>query len=190
MTGVKTLATHVVPTINAAGRRPVGPTPRVVCSLPISVTSASRHQGHSEQRLAIYGTLPSYRACWTAKEPTVPPTSVSSAPRAGLGKTARTRRGRVRSSRPRWPWGDDRDETYDTLFEFQATSASFAARQLGVLELVQVDTIVIMASSAGHETDRPRPGRRSVRSCSERMSRRHLTTNVGTPKASKRSNSL
>jgi len=63
MTGVKTIADHVVPTINAAAAAAGRPTPRVVCSLPISVTSdVATTRVHVNETLAIYGQLPSYRA--------------------------------------------------------------------------------------------------------------------------------
>ncbi len=42
MTGVKTIGDHVVPTINAAAAAAGRPKPRVVCSLPISVTGRRR----------------------------------------------------------------------------------------------------------------------------------------------------
>lgn len=61
MTGTKTVASHIVPTITqaAAGRRP----PRVVVSLPVVVTSdAERARKRIDDALAIYPTLPSYRA--------------------------------------------------------------------------------------------------------------------------------
>jgi len=63
MTGVKTIADHVVPTINAAAAAAGRPTPRVVCSLPISVTSdVATTRVNVNETLAIYGQLPSYRA--------------------------------------------------------------------------------------------------------------------------------
>jgi F420-dependent oxidoreductase-like protein len=63
MTGTTTVASHIVPTITAAaaaaGRRP----PRVVVSLPVGVTSdAGRARRRIDDALAIYPTLPSYRA--------------------------------------------------------------------------------------------------------------------------------
>ena len=63
MTGTKTVASHIVPTITtaaaAAGRQP----PRVVVSLPVVVTSdADRARRRIDDALAIYPTLPSYRA--------------------------------------------------------------------------------------------------------------------------------
>lgn len=63
MTGTKTVASHIVPTITmaaaAAGHRP----PRVVVSLPVVVTSdAERARRRIDDALAVYPTLPSYRA--------------------------------------------------------------------------------------------------------------------------------
>jgi F420-dependent oxidoreductase-like protein len=63
MTGVKTIATHVAPTINAAAAAAGRAAPRVVCSLPISVTDdVAATRAKVNETLAIYGTLPSYRA--------------------------------------------------------------------------------------------------------------------------------
>jgi len=63
MTGVKTIGEHVVPTINAAAEKAGKPKPRVVCSLPISVTSdMGDTRDNVNKKLAIYGQLPSYRA--------------------------------------------------------------------------------------------------------------------------------
>jgi F420-dependent oxidoreductase-like protein len=63
MTGVQTIREHVVPTINAAAAKAGKPAPRVVCSLPISVTNdVATTRDHVNERLAIYGQLPSYRA--------------------------------------------------------------------------------------------------------------------------------
>ncbi len=63
MTGVKTIATHVAPTINAAAESAGRPAPRVVCSLPISVTKdVAGTMTKVNETLQIYGTLPSYRA--------------------------------------------------------------------------------------------------------------------------------
>ena len=65
MTGPKTLAEHVVPTLRGAAVE-AGRTEsdvRVVASLPVSVTDdvdAARKQ--AAEQFALYGTLPSYRA--------------------------------------------------------------------------------------------------------------------------------
>ena len=63
MTGRQTIESHVAPTINAAaaaaGREP----PRIVCSLPIGVSSdVAASRAFVNDKLSIYGTLPSYRA--------------------------------------------------------------------------------------------------------------------------------
>jgi len=63
MTGPATVADYIVPTITAAAREAGRPAPRVVCILPVCVTSdpaAAREQ--AAQDFAIYGQLPSYRA--------------------------------------------------------------------------------------------------------------------------------
>jgi F420-dependent oxidoreductase-like protein len=63
MVGLKTLADHVVPTINAAAAEAGRPAPRIVVNLPVCVTadpeSALQLCG---EFFAVYGQLPSYRA--------------------------------------------------------------------------------------------------------------------------------
>ncbi|MEU6714775.1 TIGR03564 family F420-dependent LLM class oxidoreductase [Nonomuraea sp. NPDC046802] len=63
MTGPKTVAEHIAPTINAAaaeaGRRP----PRIVCALPIAVTDDREAAvRRADEIFEVYGQLPSYRA--------------------------------------------------------------------------------------------------------------------------------
>jgi F420-dependent oxidoreductase-like protein len=63
MTGTKTVAQHIVPTIGAAAHDAGRPVPRVVVSLPVTVTSdleAARRR--IDEIFAIYPSLPSYRA--------------------------------------------------------------------------------------------------------------------------------
>ncbi|GAA0932974.1 TIGR03564 family F420-dependent LLM class oxidoreductase [Nonomuraea longicatena] len=63
MTGPKTVAEHVVPALTAAADKAGRPAPRVVCGLPVTVTDdpqAARDE--ADRMLAMYGTLPSYRA--------------------------------------------------------------------------------------------------------------------------------
>jgi F420-dependent oxidoreductase-like protein len=63
LTGPKTVAEHIVPALTAAADKAGRPAPRVVCGLPVTVTDdpqAARAQ--ADQMLAMYGTLPSYRA--------------------------------------------------------------------------------------------------------------------------------
>ncbi len=63
MTGVKTIASHVTPTIKGAAAGAGRPAPRIVCSLPIAVTGDVRATREKvNETLAIYGRLPSYRA--------------------------------------------------------------------------------------------------------------------------------
>jgi len=65
MTGPRTLAEHVGPTLRGAAAeagRPEGAV-RVVASLPLSVTDdVDRARDHAAEQFAIYGRLPSYRA--------------------------------------------------------------------------------------------------------------------------------
>ena len=63
MTGPATVRDYVVPAITAAASAAGRPSPRIVCTLPVAVTSdpdAVRAAANTE--LAIYGQLPSYRA--------------------------------------------------------------------------------------------------------------------------------
>jgi 5,10-methylenetetrahydromethanopterin reductase len=63
LTGVQTIASHVTPTITAAATAAGRPSPRIVCSLPIAVTNDERGtRVRVNESLAMYGTLPSYRA--------------------------------------------------------------------------------------------------------------------------------
>jgi F420-dependent oxidoreductase-like protein len=123
MTGVKTIATHVVPTINAAAAAAGRPTPRVVCSLPISVTDdVADTMTKVNERLEIYGTLPSYRAMLD-REGAKGPADVGlfgtreqvleklhELAEAGVTEFSASLTGDVA----------DRDSTYDTLLEYQS----------------------------------------------------------------------
>jgi F420-dependent oxidoreductase-like protein len=63
MTGPATVASHVVPTITAAAEAAGRPAPRVVCILPVCVTSDPAAARERAARVfAMYGDLPSYRA--------------------------------------------------------------------------------------------------------------------------------
>jgi F420-dependent oxidoreductase-like protein len=63
MTGPATVRDYVVPAISAAASAAGRPSPRVVCELPVCVTSdAAAARASVAQALAIYGQLPSYRA--------------------------------------------------------------------------------------------------------------------------------
>ncbi|TMR98642.1 LLM class F420-dependent oxidoreductase [Nonomuraea basaltis] len=63
MTGPKTVADHVAPTIKAAAAEAGREPPRIVCGLPVCVTddpdAAIRR---ADEIFAVYGQLPSYRA--------------------------------------------------------------------------------------------------------------------------------
>jgi F420-dependent oxidoreductase-like protein len=62
MSGVKTIETHVVPTITAAAKEAGRPSPRVVVGLPICVTEdVAAAKASAAQNFVIYGTLPNYR---------------------------------------------------------------------------------------------------------------------------------
>ncbi len=61
--GPKTLASQIVPKINAAAAEADRPTPRTVCSLPVWVTDRPDEARELvAQSLTRYGQLPSYRA--------------------------------------------------------------------------------------------------------------------------------
>lgn len=63
MTGTKTVAEHIVPTIGAAAQEAGRGTPRVVVMVPVTVTAdveAARRR--IDEVFAIYPSLPSYRA--------------------------------------------------------------------------------------------------------------------------------
>ncbi len=63
MTGPKTIASHIAPTINRAAEEAGRPKPRVVCSLPIAVTDDESGMREFVQSVfSRYGDLPSYRA--------------------------------------------------------------------------------------------------------------------------------
>ena len=63
MTGTKTLADHIAPSIRAAAEKAGRPAPRVVAGLPIALTNDTAAARETMAKtFAIYGTLPSYRA--------------------------------------------------------------------------------------------------------------------------------
>jgi 5,10-methylenetetrahydromethanopterin reductase len=63
MTGPRTIAEHVAPTINAAAAEAGRPAPRVIVSLPVAVTDDVADARDKAARIfAIYGQLPSYQA--------------------------------------------------------------------------------------------------------------------------------
>ena len=62
MTGPATVRDYVVPAISAAARAAGRPSPRVVCALPVCVTSdPAAARASAAEQFAIYGQLPSYR---------------------------------------------------------------------------------------------------------------------------------
>jgi 5,10-methylenetetrahydromethanopterin reductase len=63
MTGPATVRDHIVPVITEAAQDAGRPSPRVVCILPVCVTSdPAGARERAAQVFAIYGELPSYRA--------------------------------------------------------------------------------------------------------------------------------
>jgi F420-dependent oxidoreductase-like protein len=63
MTGPKTIADHIGPSVRAAAAEAGRPEPRVVASLPICVTDdADGARERAGTTFAVYGSLPSYRA--------------------------------------------------------------------------------------------------------------------------------
>lgn len=63
MTGVKTLASHTVPTLRKAAEEAGRPAPRIVAGLPIAlVRDVAAARETASKQFAIYGQLPSYRA--------------------------------------------------------------------------------------------------------------------------------
>ncbi len=76
MTGLKTVASHIAPNIRAAAAEAGRPAPRIVCALPICVTTdAPSAREKINEGLAVYPTLPSY-AKMMAKEGAVTPADV------------------------------------------------------------------------------------------------------------------
>jgi F420-dependent oxidoreductase-like protein len=63
MTGPKTLADYVVPTLREAASKALRPEPRVVAGLPVAITDdVEKARERVGSILQMYGTLPSYRA--------------------------------------------------------------------------------------------------------------------------------
>lgn len=63
LTGPKTVAEHIAPTINAAAAEAGRERPRIVCTLPVHVTDdPAAARARIDEILVTYGRLPSYRA--------------------------------------------------------------------------------------------------------------------------------
>lgn len=62
MTGPKTLATHVVPSIRAAAERAGRPAPMIAAAMSVTVTDDPDARAQVEQRYSTIAALPSYRA--------------------------------------------------------------------------------------------------------------------------------
>ena len=73
MTGTRTLAEYIVPTISQAAARASRPRPRVIAALPISLASDAAAARETASKLfATYGSLPSYRAMLDREGATAP----------------------------------------------------------------------------------------------------------------------
>jgi F420-dependent oxidoreductase-like protein len=73
MTGPKTIAEHIVPLLRAAATSARRPEPRVICALPIAVTSdVAGARERVNVAHAIYATLPSYAAMMEREGAEVP----------------------------------------------------------------------------------------------------------------------
>lgn len=63
MVGAKTLADHIVPTIQGAASQAGRPEPRIVVALPVCVTAdAHAARERAARMFSVYGQLPSYRS--------------------------------------------------------------------------------------------------------------------------------
>lgn len=63
MTGRRTLADHIVPSICKAAAAAGRPSPRIVAALPVAITNdADAARAVANEAFAMYGSLPSYRA--------------------------------------------------------------------------------------------------------------------------------
>lgn len=63
MTGPRTVAEHIAPTLNAAAEEAGRDRPRIVCGLPVCVTDdPDAARARAAELFSVYGQLPSYRA--------------------------------------------------------------------------------------------------------------------------------
>lgn len=123
MTGVNTIANHVTPTITAAAAAAGRSAPRIIASLPIAITSdVEATKAMINERLAVYGTLPSYRAMLD-REGAANPADI-----AILGSrqqvleqiVALADAGATEFSAAIYADGDAKDEIYDVLREYRS----------------------------------------------------------------------
>lgn len=71
--GPKTIREHIVPRISAASESAERPAPRIIATLPVCVTAdESEVRTRIGESLAMYGTLPSYRAMFEREGVTGP----------------------------------------------------------------------------------------------------------------------
>ena len=150
MTGTATIGDHIAPTITAAAEAAGRPAPRVVVSLPISVTSdVDAARSASTPPSPSTPTCPPTGPCWTRRGRTRRATSHSSgmrrpsprrwpgwpmpAPRTSLPPSSAMRRSRPVASRSSAssPGPERRRAAGDD-------AAAGSEREFGVLELVQV----------------------------------------------------
>ncbi|HUX04782.1 MAG TPA: TIGR03564 family F420-dependent LLM class oxidoreductase [Acidimicrobiales bacterium] len=126
MTGRRTIATHVVPTITAAAAAAGRSAPRVVCSLPVTVSDdAEGARRRINEVFAVYATLPSY-AAMLKKEGATQPADVSLVGSRGevleqLGLLAEA--GVTEFSGAVTGSPDEREATFSTLLEFASQHA-------------------------------------------------------------------
>jgi len=63
MTGPRTIAAHIAPTIREAASAAGRPAPRILAGIPVCVTDdEGRARAHAAKALAMYGMMPAYRA--------------------------------------------------------------------------------------------------------------------------------
>lgn len=126
MTGRRTIATHVVPTITEAAAAAGRSAPRVVCSLPVTVSDdAEGARRRINEVFAVYATLPSY-AAMLKKEGATQPADVSLVGSRGevleqleqLAEAGVTEFSGAVTGSP-----DEREATFSTLLEFASQHA-------------------------------------------------------------------
>jgi F420-dependent oxidoreductase-like protein len=78
MTGPKTLAEHIVPTLGEAASKAGRPKPRVVAGLPVALTrDEDAARAVIDKAFAMYPTLPSYKAMLEREGPNSMPADIS-----------------------------------------------------------------------------------------------------------------
>ena len=121
MTGVKTVASHVAPTINGAAAAAGRTAPRIVASLPVAVTDDVEGTKEMVNKvLRIYGTLPSYRAMLDREGAALPADVglIGSREQVLDGLHALSEAGATEFSAAVTALEQDRDATYDALTSY------------------------------------------------------------------------